>query len=276
MANQYGSQVDEGMDVFDINDEKIGSVAEVLDATGSQTSASGGGYLRVPTGFLGLGREHHIPFSAIRSVSGDRIRLDLAKDQLDTRGYDEKPMAMESDADYVTGTTSETATTRPAASGPRTETSPPTRSQDAPRRLQLREEELIARKQRVKTGEVRLNTDVVEEKRSIDVPVTHEEVTIERRAVERRPSDRPIEEHGQTIGVPVSEDQVTLDKRAVVYEEVEIDKRTVQDTQAVSGTVRREEARIEREGNVDVDDKDRPGHPPTNRATGSERPLGTD
>jgi hypothetical protein len=50
----------------------------------------------------------------------------------------------------------------------------------------------------------------------------------------------------------VREEQVQVDKKAVVYEEVGIGKREVQDTQHVSGTVRREEARIEREGDVNV------------------------
>jgi hypothetical protein len=83
------------------------------------------------------------------------------------------------------------------------------------------------------------------------VPVTREEVVIERRPVNRRPSDRPIGE-GETIEVPVREEVVDVEKRAVVYEEVEIGKRAVQDTERVTETVRREEARIDREGDVNV------------------------
>lgn len=120
-------------------------------------------------------------------------------------------------------------------------------------RLQLREEELIAHKQSVQTGQVQLGKDVVSEQRTLDVPVTREQVTIERTPVDRRPSDRPIEEREETISVPVHEEQVNLQKRAVVYEEVGIGKHGVQETEHVSDTVRREEARIEREGDVDVE-----------------------
>jgi uncharacterized protein (TIGR02271 family) len=118
-------------------------------------------------------------------------------------------------------------------------------------RLQLREEELHVEKRPVETGQVTLSKDVVEQQRTIDVPVTREEVTIERRPVERRPSDSPIEE-GRTIEVPVREERVEVDKEPVVYEEVAVGKREVGETQTISDTVRREEARLERHGDVNV------------------------
>jgi uncharacterized protein (TIGR02271 family) len=114
--------------------------------------------------------------------------------------------------------------------------------------MQLREEELVANKRTVETGQVHVGKEVVSEQRSLEVPVTREEVTIQRTPVDRRPSDRPIEDGDQSISVPVHEEQVDLQKRAVVYEEVGVGKRTVEDTEHVSGTVRREEARIRQDG----------------------------
>jgi uncharacterized protein (TIGR02271 family) len=84
------------------------------------------------------------------------------------------------------------------------------------------------------------------------VPVTREEVTIERHPVDRRPSDSPIGE-AETIRVPVREEQVVVDKQAVVYEEISVGKRDVQETQHVSDTVRREEAVIDKEGKVEIE-----------------------
>ena len=84
------------------------------------------------------------------------------------------------------------------------------------------------------------------------MPVTREEVTIERQPVERRPSDRPIEETSRTLEVPVREERVEVEKRPVVYEEVGVGTREVTETQSVSDTVRREEARIERQGEAEV------------------------
>jgi uncharacterized protein (TIGR02271 family) len=104
----------------------------------------------------------------------------------------------------------------------------------------------------VETGRVRIGKEVVEEQQTMDVPVTREEVTIERTPVDRRPADSDIGE-GETIRVPVHEEQVSVDKKAVVTEEIGVGKRQVQKTQQVSGTVRREEARIEKEGDVGVE-----------------------
>jgi uncharacterized protein (TIGR02271 family) len=119
--------------------------------------------------------------------------------------------------------------------------------------LQLREEELQARKQSVEAGEVRIGKEVVEERRTMDVPVSREEVTVERRPVNRQPSDTPIGAEDETIRVPIREERVEVEKRPVVTEEISIGKQTVQETQQVSGTVRREEARIEGEGDVEME-----------------------
>ncbi len=123
-------------------------------------------------------------------------------------------------------------------------------------RIQLREEQLSARKQTVQAGEVHVHKDVITETRSIDVPVTHEEVVIERRAVNAgTASDTPIGQD-ETIRVPLSREEVTLEKQAFVREEVEVGKRQVTETQHLTGTVRREEARVENTGDVRVEDSD--------------------
>jgi uncharacterized protein (TIGR02271 family) len=118
--------------------------------------------------------------------------------------------------------------------------------------LQLREEELHTRKESVESGRVRVGKDVVEEQQTLDVPVTREEVTIERHPVDRRPAGGRIGNDRETIRVPVHEEQVSVEKRAVVTEEISVGKQQIEETQHVSDTVRREEARIEHEGDVDL------------------------
>ena len=100
-------------------------------------------------------------------------------------------------------------------------------------------------------AEARIGKEVVTEEKTIEVPRTREEVTVDRRPVDRQPSDRPIGE-GETVEVPVREERVSVEKQPVVYEELEVGKRQVQETERVSDTVRREEARTEGEGDVDV------------------------
>ena len=119
--------------------------------------------------------------------------------------------------------------------------------------VELREEELRARTQEMEAGRVRVGKEVVEEQKTLEVPVTREEVTVERHAVDRRPSDTPIGQDAGTISVPVREERVEVEKRPVVTEEISVGKQAVQETQQVSGTVRREEARIEGEGEVEVE-----------------------
>jgi len=121
--------------------------------------------------------------------------------------------------------------------------------------LKLREEQLRAQKQPVETGEVRLRKDVVTEQKSIDVPVSREEVYVERRPGSGQPTDQPIGE-GETYRVPVREEQVTVEKQPFVREEVSLGKRPVQETRQVSDTVRREEAHVERAGDVNVQGSD--------------------
>jgi uncharacterized protein (TIGR02271 family) len=123
--------------------------------------------------------------------------------------------------------------------------------------MQLREEELHARTDRVQTGQVSLGKEIVSEQRTLEVPLTHEEVVVERHSVDRQPADQPIDTEGRTIKIPVREEQVTVEKQPMVYQEVGLGKREVTETQHVSGTVRREEARIEHEGDVNVQDAER-------------------
>jgi uncharacterized protein (TIGR02271 family) len=118
--------------------------------------------------------------------------------------------------------------------------------------LQLREEELRARKTAVETGQVTVGKDVVEERKTLEVPVTREQAYVERHAV-NRPADRPIEAGtSQTIDVPIREERVQMEKQPVVYEEVGVGKRQVVETEQVSDTVRREQLRVDREGDVNM------------------------
>ncbi len=123
-------------------------------------------------------------------------------------------------------------------------------------RLVLREERLSATTRNVQAGEVTLRKNVVTEERSIDVPVTHEEVIIERHAVTGRVADN-ADFRDETISVPVYDEKVVVEKNAVVTEEISLGKREVTETQHVTDTVRREEARVENPENVDVLDRDK-------------------
>jgi uncharacterized protein (TIGR02271 family) len=118
--------------------------------------------------------------------------------------------------------------------------------------VQLREEELAPRKHVVEGGRVSVGTDVVEEQQTLEVPITREEVTIDRQPVERRPSPEPVSASRDELSVPVREEQVSVSKQPVIYEEVGLGKRAVQETQHVSDTVRKEVVDVDATGEVDV------------------------
>lgn len=126
--------------------------------------------------------------------------------------------------------------------------------------MELREEELRMRKEAVQTGEVSLRKEVVTETRNIEVPVSREEVVIER----HRLSADEVARAGATgqeisasaereeIRIPVSEERVIVDKTVVPREEVTVSTRRVEGTERVSEDVKREEVRVEREGDADL------------------------
>jgi len=107
-----------------------------------------------------------------------------------------------------------------------------------PRSLKLREERLNVTKDREQTGEVNLRKEVVTEQKTVNVPVTHEEVVIEQHAVTGGQVDNTPIGEGESIRVPVSEEQVNVSKNTIVTGEVGISKRDVQGTQQVKPTYR--------------------------------------
>lgn len=121
-----------------------------------------------------------------------------------------------------------------------------------PRSLRLREERLNVTKDREQTGEVGLHKEVVAEQKTVNVPVTHEEVVIEQHAVTGGQVDNTPIGEGETIRVPVSEEQVNVSKNTVVTGEVAIGKREVQETQQVTDNVKREEVHVEQEGDAPI------------------------
>ncbi|MCG8399623.1 YsnF/AvaK domain-containing protein, partial [Bacillus atrophaeus] len=59
----------------------------------------------------------------------------------------------------------------------------------------------------------------------------------------------------ETVRVPIVEEKLEVTKKPVVTDEVVIGKRTVEENEHISETVKKEEPRLNKEGNVrDLDD----------------------
>ena len=131
-------------------------------------------------------------------------------------------------------------------------------TEHVPETMELHEERLEVEKDLVQKGEISLDKNVVEKQVHTDIPVEHEEVTIERRPVGYQ-SDTRSENNGspntafdeETIRIPVTEEKVEVTKKPVVTEEIVINKKTVTDSAHVNESLKREEVDIERSGNTD-------------------------
>ena len=77
-------QIAEGMDVCDVNGEKLGMVARAhrpgTGAAGVTTAREG--VVEVKGGFFGLGSHYHVPASGIQNVGDGCVVLNRAKDAL--------------------------------------------------------------------------------------------------------------------------------------------------------------------------------------------------
>lgn len=138
---------------------------------------------------------------------------------------------------------------------------------DTEQTIPLREEELnVQRKGMEETGRVRIYKTVRTEDQHFTVPVTREEVHVERVPASGRNAnldDTNFEFKDDEVTIPVREEQVEVTKRPTVREEIRVSKTSKQVDQEVGGTVRKEEAQIEKEGYVDRKrtDIDRDLHP---------------
>ena len=116
------------------------------------------------------------------------------------------------------------------------------------------EEQLHVQKKPVQSGEVKVHKEVHTEHKTIDVPVTREEVV-----VERMPSSGTTASasdlKSQEIRVPLREEEVRVEKTPVVKEEVRVSKRQVQGTEKVSENLRKEEIKVDTHGSASVRDE---------------------
>jgi len=76
------------------------------------------------------------------------------------------------------------------------------------------------------------------------VPVTHEEISVERRpASETATADKPVESE-QEVRVPLKSEEVQVTKQPYVKEEVSVKKKPVTETKTVTDQVTSEKVKV--------------------------------
>jgi uncharacterized protein (TIGR02271 family) len=109
------------------------------------------------------------------------------------------------------------------------------------------EEELTVERRRVERGGVRVVNTVSERTETIDLPLMEEQTEVERVAVNRIVGTAPpVRYEGDVMIVPLLEEVIVTEKRLMLREELHIRKRQVETHKPQEVIVRREEASIER------------------------------
>jgi uncharacterized protein (TIGR02271 family) len=211
--------IPEGTEVIAADGDKVGKVVAVDPS-----------YLVVEKGWL-FPTDYYVPRNAINAYDGEKVYLDVTKDQALNQAWDVPPTAPVAEGTY--------------ASEDRVVGTEPAAGQTV--RVPVHEEELAATTRPVERGRVRIDKDVVSEE-TLDVPVTEERLVVNRRVVDR---DAPADAAAyveDTIEIPLLSEEVDVAKRDRVVEEIEIGKERVQRTERVADTVRREEVRVDDTG----------------------------
>jgi uncharacterized protein (TIGR02271 family) len=105
--------------------------------------------------------------------------------------------------------------------------------------LQLREEQIEIKKERVQTGEVKVRKEVVEEQKTVTVPIKREEMVVEVGDEEE-------------FRIPLKEEEIEISKHPVQVNEVSITTRQIKEMKQIKEKLKKETAHVEVAGNVDV------------------------
>ena len=216
----------------------IGPILAVGPIAAALISAAGGA---VAGGILGALVGMGIPEEEAKYYEGEvKSGRILVTVQADGR-YDEAWSILERYGAYRSQTSAATARTA-ASTASRT---------GEEGKVQVHEEQLRVQKTPVEAGEVRVRKEVHTQQQNIQVPVEREEVVIERRPASGTASTSDIRA-GEEVRIPVRDERVQVHKENVVKEEVLVGKRKVKDTQQVQGEVRKEDVKVEKQGDVKV------------------------
>ncbi|GAA1880030.1 PRC and DUF2382 domain-containing protein [Pseudonocardia ailaonensis] len=227
-----------GRQAFDARGEKIGKIGQVYvdDRNGAPTWAT------VHTGLFGT-KESFVPLDGA-DVKGGDVALSVEKAQVkdaphmgDTAEHldasDEQELRRHYGANGHTGHDGRSADTS-AGTGRRGADDAMTRS----------EERLRVGTETEEAGRVRLRKYVVTEQQTVTVPVTHEEVTLEREPIENgRSGSATIGEAEHEVTLHAEKPVVGTTTEAV--ERVRLNTETVTEDRTVSGTVRKEKVEID-------------------------------
>ncbi|MGH9990973.1 MAG: YsnF/AvaK domain-containing protein, partial [Nitrososphaera sp.] len=174
----------------------------------------GQNYVQTQKGLISK-EKFYIPKSSVEGFDGNTLWFNASQDQLEGWKRDSPP----GDNEYSQNKTQETPS-------------------DVETRIPLIEERLNVSKS-TSTSEATITKEPVTETKTVEVPVTHDELTVERRPAGESSStttERPVQSKTDTK-VQLSKEEVQVTKEPYVKEEVVVKKKPVTETRTVSDTV---------------------------------------
>ena len=191
-----------------INDEDLGEVKEVGDT-----------YVLVQKGVINK-EKYYVPQNEVESYDGNILRFKLSEEEIKSKYLgDSPPLTRNTERD---GGEEESESTR----------------------VSLVEERLNISKRDVTYKEATLVKEPVTETKTVEVPITHEELIVERRTASKSTTStsdlKPPVTSKEEIKIPLKKEEVEVKKEPYVKEEVVLKKRRVAETKTITEEVKSE------------------------------------
>lgn len=191
-----------------INDEDLGEVQEVGDT-----------YVLVQKGLINK-EKYYIPQNEVESYDGNILRFKLSEEEIKSKYLgDSPPLTRNTERDDGEEESEST-------------------------RVSLVEERLNISKRDVTYKEATLVKEPVTETKTVEVPITHEELIVERRPASKSTTStsdlKPPVTSKEEIKIPLKKEEVEVKKEPYVKEEVVLKKRRVAETKTITEEVKSE------------------------------------
>jgi uncharacterized protein (TIGR02271 family) len=191
-----------------INDEDLGEVKEVGDT-----------YVLVQKGVINK-EKFYVPQNEVESYDGNILRFKLSEEEIKSKYLgDSPPLTRNTERDDGEEESEST-------------------------RVSLVEERLNISKRDVTYKEATLVKEPVTETKTVEVPITHEELIVERRPASKSTTStsdlKPPVTSKEEIKIPLKKEEVEVKKEPYVKEEVVLKKRRVTETKTITEEVKSE------------------------------------
>ncbi|HET7770640.1 MAG TPA: hypothetical protein VFN74_17835 [Chloroflexota bacterium] len=100
MESREHPRITPGLDVFDLEGHKVGTVAHLHD--GASDAPAVDGFFEMKTGFFGLGKHYYVPYRAVKDITTGGAFLKRSRSDFDALGWATKPqLGIRPDPDVV-------------------------------------------------------------------------------------------------------------------------------------------------------------------------------